>query len=667
MMRKVFVSYSRSEFNYAEALASSLQSSGFEVWFDNQALQPGVNWREGIDAGLAWCDSVFLVASREAIRKEETVGKEWKHALTNRKPLYVLAFEEVILPEEIVKNAQGIVDGRGDFLNAAAILIGCAQRPNRACPRHIIPPPNRFRIPRRIPKEVRALVVGLLLSSLYLLGISGFCGLTSFSGYIDGNPNTEGFGVLAAGALFGLLTVCTILFVLVDTFRNRHKRYEALRNLFLIRRYVYIWLLATFVYLFPIWLLFRMLKTENAGLPAVYRWGGRGGRRLRMGPQERKANPSARRVTYRLFHADADARPAREVQRELEAFGHRHADEAPEYNLLVLSMETAPATIQEALGGTARLIPIIARNMDISAPHIAPILDFQVLDYRRRELYPIRALALVLQQPDQHTTFSDMIEPTAFDRYLRQSLWGRVQPYYEATPLPDILYPIRNFPWPYTIIVVSAAIAFVCLLATSVYTPPQSTAPTPFDMTVLEAGLNPGFLSDSQVAGTLSAQYATPTPTINFLVTPLFVPGTPIPGGAETIIARVETVPALQTRYPEVPAVTIAMLQSYYGDLVILDQLPVTVESEGVSGEATAYLLPITTTLAFDSIQTIPLSTASTTLAAEMILIPWPGWLLRIEGADDAFFVHILPNLLDVPETEPPENIEQILDLVLTQ
>lgn len=65
--RRVFVSYSRSDFYFAEQLAVALPRQSLEAWFDVHELAPGSDWSAAIDRAIEACDVFVLVASRAAL------------------------------------------------------------------------------------------------------------------------------------------------------------------------------------------------------------------------------------------------------------------------------------------------------------------------------------------------------------------------------------------------------------------------------------------------------------------------------------------------------------------------------------------------------------------------------------------------------------------------
>jgi hypothetical protein len=63
----LFISYSRIQFYFVEALAHALTTLKVPYWFDVEQLEVGTDWQAGIDEGLANCQALVLVASRASI------------------------------------------------------------------------------------------------------------------------------------------------------------------------------------------------------------------------------------------------------------------------------------------------------------------------------------------------------------------------------------------------------------------------------------------------------------------------------------------------------------------------------------------------------------------------------------------------------------------------
>lgn len=100
---RVFVSYSRREFYFAEAVATTLaERDGLEPWLDVHRLRPGVDWARELDAGLRAADALVLLASPAAMRSAY-VRREWTLAMERGIPVYVGVVAAVELPDELAR------------------------------------------------------------------------------------------------------------------------------------------------------------------------------------------------------------------------------------------------------------------------------------------------------------------------------------------------------------------------------------------------------------------------------------------------------------------------------------------------------------------------------------------------------------------------------------
>jgi TIR domain len=65
--RRIFVSYSRRDFYFAEQLAVALRRRELAAWFDVHELAAGTDWSAGIDRAIVECDALVLVATRASL------------------------------------------------------------------------------------------------------------------------------------------------------------------------------------------------------------------------------------------------------------------------------------------------------------------------------------------------------------------------------------------------------------------------------------------------------------------------------------------------------------------------------------------------------------------------------------------------------------------------
>ncbi|TQJ05942.1 toll/interleukin-1 receptor domain-containing protein, partial [Amycolatopsis cihanbeyliensis] len=159
----VFVSYSRHEFNFAEAVAATLRSHGaLQPWLDVQRLRPGDDWERKLDQGLEDADALLLVASRAAIASPY-VRREWSRALERGIPIYIGVVEAVELPDEL--SDAPVYDLRTRFWSRTAalgaVIANARIEPTPAAPRR-----NRWGLPSRMPTPVAATATLLAFTAI---------------------------------------------------------------------------------------------------------------------------------------------------------------------------------------------------------------------------------------------------------------------------------------------------------------------------------------------------------------------------------------------------------------------------------------------------------------------------------------------------------------------
>ena len=176
---QLFMSYSRQELYFAEAVVLGLQKLGVEVWFDLQQLEPGSNWEEEITKGLNDCSGLILLISGASIRSK-WVAQEWMNALETGKPIYLLVFEAVDLaPFSVQHNDRSITEIPLNLLPNQAVATIDLRRNFRhnlkrvyqaitgqTKPHDPIPTPNRLMLPTRLPLAIGFVNMALLFLTL---------------------------------------------------------------------------------------------------------------------------------------------------------------------------------------------------------------------------------------------------------------------------------------------------------------------------------------------------------------------------------------------------------------------------------------------------------------------------------------------------------------------
>ena len=102
---RIFISYSRRDFYFAEQLAVRLRRQGLAVWFDVHELGMGSDWAAAIDQGIAECDTFVLVASRAAL-ESPWVRRERDRAAELGRPSVLVLPERVATVLDFVRRCR---------------------------------------------------------------------------------------------------------------------------------------------------------------------------------------------------------------------------------------------------------------------------------------------------------------------------------------------------------------------------------------------------------------------------------------------------------------------------------------------------------------------------------------------------------------------------------
>lgn len=85
-MTHLFISYSRSDHDFAQKLTDTLRDNGVEVFLDVQAIDAGEKWSTAIQRALDAADVMLLIVS-PASMESPNVEDEWQYFLDNKKPI----------------------------------------------------------------------------------------------------------------------------------------------------------------------------------------------------------------------------------------------------------------------------------------------------------------------------------------------------------------------------------------------------------------------------------------------------------------------------------------------------------------------------------------------------------------------------------------------------
>jgi len=138
MPHSVFISYSRQESPFVDALLDALEDEGVKVWVDYQSLVPGRPWLDQILEGIREAEVFLLVISKGSMASPN-VELEYKQALEQNKRIILLLFELMALPAPL--QACEWIDFRGVFRKRKDALLARLAGPIQGPP----PPEKGFK------------------------------------------------------------------------------------------------------------------------------------------------------------------------------------------------------------------------------------------------------------------------------------------------------------------------------------------------------------------------------------------------------------------------------------------------------------------------------------------------------------------------------------------
>jgi hypothetical protein len=81
MYDKIFISYAKEDFTYAEKLYNYLEENGLKPWIDKKGILPGQDWNFVINKALREANYIILLLSDTSVQKRGYVQREFKTAL----------------------------------------------------------------------------------------------------------------------------------------------------------------------------------------------------------------------------------------------------------------------------------------------------------------------------------------------------------------------------------------------------------------------------------------------------------------------------------------------------------------------------------------------------------------------------------------------------------
>ena len=214
-MEYTFISYSRRQLYFAEAIALHLQKEGIEIWFDLQQLGAGTDWASALKNGYGNCSRLILVVSQAAL-DSKYVEVEWDTARQNGREVILAVVEDVDIPERLRDCV--VIDFRKDFNSAMKRLVSYLNG-HLPRPKDEISAPGKFPYPLRLPFPVWFTIISLMRPYVWIL-------LLTLSTLRDFPNQGQAYPILVAIGL-GVLVFTTG----IHRFWNHDLEYWGVRNL----------------------------------------------------------------------------------------------------------------------------------------------------------------------------------------------------------------------------------------------------------------------------------------------------------------------------------------------------------------------------------------------------------------------------------------------------
>ena len=94
---RVFLSYSREDFAFANRLAEDLSSAGVTAWLDKRDISPGQRWDNAVESGLTDADCVLAILSPAAVNSSNVLD-EISLALETNKVIVPILYRDCAIP-----------------------------------------------------------------------------------------------------------------------------------------------------------------------------------------------------------------------------------------------------------------------------------------------------------------------------------------------------------------------------------------------------------------------------------------------------------------------------------------------------------------------------------------------------------------------------------------
>src|SRR5215216_6443266 len=397
-MEYTFISYSRKQLYFAEAIALHLQKEGIEIWFDLQELGAGTNWASALKNGYGNCTRLILVVSQAALHSKY-VEVEWETARQNGQEVILAVVEDVDIPEKLRDCA--VIDFRTDF-NAAMKRLVSYLTGNLPRPKDAISAPGTFPYPLRLPFPIWFTILSLMLPYVWILVLT----LSTLRTFPNQGQAYPILGAIVLGAL--------VFTTGIHRFWKHDLEYRGVRNMGAIAIIVQMVLMVVAVAIdspltwpiiisfilnvyFYLWLVKRsapLLRWFAAGqAPQQLRLQCHArllGKDAQLGDETLKSEP----VDFLLHHDPADRPTARHIAKILRKAGHCEVEDRSraQKHLYLISNRTSRKMVEQAnMDGTDSNIFLLGSTIGWSAS-LEGAGQTQFVDVREHDTNDVKVL-----------------------------------------------------------------------------------------------------------------------------------------------------------------------------------------------------------------------------------------------------------------------------------
>lgn len=427
-METTFISYSRKQLYFAEAIALHLQKEGIEVWFDLQQLGAGTDWATTLKNGYETCKRLVLVVSQSAL-ESKYVEVEWETARKNGRELILAVVEDVVLPEKLRDCAT--IDFRTNF-NSAIKRLASYLNGSLPLPKDRISAPGKFPYSLHLPPAIWFTILSVMWPYVWMLVLS-LSALKDFPG--------QGLTYF----IFGAIVLGVLAFAAgVHRFWQHNLDHRGVRNLgaFAIIVQMILMLVAlsspgplkwAVVLCFVLNVYFYFWFTKRSA--SLLRWfaAGQAPQQLRRHCHARLAGGNeqlndeiirSQPIDYSLHHDPADAPMAAHITQIMAQAGHRRVADpkSAQKQLHLITNRTSRSTVERASkDGTENDIFLLGSSIDWTSS-LEGAGKTQFVDLREHDVNDIKVFAASLSNMDMwRRQYALEATPTKFESFVAPS------------------------------------------------------------------------------------------------------------------------------------------------------------------------------------------------------------------------------------------------------